>query len=95
MARRNRVAREHRVGGPSAALRMSAERATRALRATYRLQLTTEFGFEQARDLGPYLDRLGVSHIYSSPILMSRSGSTHGAHSRPPHRPDSVVRTRR
>ena len=26
----------------------------------------------------PYLERLGISHLYSSPILKSRPGSTHG-----------------
>jgi (1->4)-alpha-D-glucan 1-alpha-D-glucosylmutase len=26
----------------------------------------------------PYLDRLGISHIYASPIFTARSGSTHG-----------------
>jgi (1->4)-alpha-D-glucan 1-alpha-D-glucosylmutase len=48
------------------------------LRATYRLQLGDGFGFEQARELVPYLKRLGASHLYLSPSLQSRSGSTHG-----------------
>ncbi|HET9719761.1 MAG TPA: malto-oligosyltrehalose synthase [Solirubrobacteraceae bacterium] len=48
------------------------------LRATYRLQLTSEFGFESARALIPYLRDLGVSHVYLSPSLQARSGSTHG-----------------
>ena len=47
-------------------------------RATYRLQLTPEFGFAAARELVPYLNRLGVSDIYCSPILTARPGSTHG-----------------
>jgi (1->4)-alpha-D-glucan 1-alpha-D-glucosylmutase len=50
----------------------------RALRATYRLQFRREFGFEDARRLGPYLARLGVSHVYASPYLRARAGSTHG-----------------
>jgi (1->4)-alpha-D-glucan 1-alpha-D-glucosylmutase len=46
--------------------------------ATYRLQLTTEFGFAAARALVPYLQELGVSHLYLSPVLQARRGSTHG-----------------
>jgi (1->4)-alpha-D-glucan 1-alpha-D-glucosylmutase len=48
------------------------------LRATYRLQLTSEFGFAAARRVVPYLRGLGVSHLYLSPSLQARSGSTHG-----------------
>jgi (1->4)-alpha-D-glucan 1-alpha-D-glucosylmutase len=48
------------------------------LRATYRLQLTDEFGFAAARALIPYLRRLGVSHLYLSPVWQARPGSTHG-----------------
>ena len=48
------------------------------LRATYRLQLTREFGFAQARALVPYLRDLGISHLYLSPSFQARPGSTHG-----------------
>jgi (1->4)-alpha-D-glucan 1-alpha-D-glucosylmutase len=48
------------------------------LRATYRLQLTSEFGFAAARALVPYLRDLGVSHLYLSPSFQARPGSTHG-----------------
>lgn len=48
------------------------------LLATYRIQLTPEFGFEQLRSRLPYLARLGVSHIYLSPCLEAVSGSAHG-----------------
>jgi (1->4)-alpha-D-glucan 1-alpha-D-glucosylmutase len=48
------------------------------LRATYRLQLTPEFGFAAARGVVPYLSALGISHLYLSPVLEARSGSTHG-----------------
>lgn len=34
--------------------------------ATYRLQLTPEFGFAEAEALIPYLDRLCVSHPHLS-----------------------------
>ena len=47
-------------------------------RATYRLQLNREFTFEDAARIVPYLARLGVSHVYASPILMARPGSMHG-----------------
>jgi (1->4)-alpha-D-glucan 1-alpha-D-glucosylmutase len=47
-------------------------------RATYRLQFRGEFGFDDAAVLAPYLARLGVSHVYASPYLKARPGSTHG-----------------
>jgi (1->4)-alpha-D-glucan 1-alpha-D-glucosylmutase len=47
-------------------------------RATYRLQFTREFGFAAAARLAPYLAALGVSHVYASPYLRARPGSTHG-----------------
>ena len=47
-------------------------------RATYRLQLTPEFGFAAAQAQIPYLRDLGVSHLYLSPSLQARPGSTHG-----------------
>jgi (1->4)-alpha-D-glucan 1-alpha-D-glucosylmutase len=49
-----------------------------AFRATYRLQLGPGLGFEQARELVPYLRDLGVSHLYLSPSFQARPGSTHG-----------------
>jgi (1->4)-alpha-D-glucan 1-alpha-D-glucosylmutase len=48
------------------------------LRATYRLQLTRDFGFADAAARVPYLRDLGVSHLYLSPALQARPGSTHG-----------------
>jgi (1->4)-alpha-D-glucan 1-alpha-D-glucosylmutase len=47
-------------------------------RATYRVQLTKDFGFEQAAALVPYLKDLGISHLYASPFLKARPGSSHG-----------------
>ncbi len=47
-------------------------------RATYRLQFHKGFAFDTALPLAPYLARLGISHVYSSPILKSRAGSRHG-----------------
>jgi (1->4)-alpha-D-glucan 1-alpha-D-glucosylmutase len=46
--------------------------------ASYRLQLTPEFTFEDVRRLLPYFRKLGVSHLYLSPITEARLGSTHG-----------------
>ena len=48
------------------------------LRATYRLQLGPGLRFSDVRSLVPYLKDLGVSHLYLSPSLQARSGSTHG-----------------
>lgn len=45
---------------------------------TYRLQLHHEFGFADAERVVEYLSRLGVSHLYLSPILQAASGSLHG-----------------
>ncbi|MFN3671500.1 MAG: malto-oligosyltrehalose synthase [Bosea sp. (in: a-proteobacteria)] len=47
-------------------------------RATYRLQFHAGFGFDDAVAIVPYLARLGVSHVYASPIQTARPGSTHG-----------------
>lgn len=47
-------------------------------RATYRLQFHAGFGFADAARLAPYLSALGVSHVYASPYLKARPGSTHG-----------------
>jgi (1->4)-alpha-D-glucan 1-alpha-D-glucosylmutase len=47
-------------------------------RATYRVQLHREFTFADATALVPYLADLGVSHVYCSPYLRARPGSTHG-----------------
>jgi (1->4)-alpha-D-glucan 1-alpha-D-glucosylmutase len=47
-------------------------------RATYRLQFNASFTFDHAVRIVPYLKRLGVSHVYASPIQAARPGSTHG-----------------
>jgi (1->4)-alpha-D-glucan 1-alpha-D-glucosylmutase len=49
-----------------------------SLRATYRLQLGPDLALPRARELVPYLVDLGVSHVYLSPVLQARKGSTHG-----------------
>jgi len=53
-------------------------RPGRLPRATYRLQLNREFTFADATRVVPYLARLGISHVYASPILKARAGSMHG-----------------
>jgi (1->4)-alpha-D-glucan 1-alpha-D-glucosylmutase len=46
--------------------------------STYRVQLSAAFPFAAARSVVPYLADLGVSHLYTSPVLRARSGSSHG-----------------
>jgi (1->4)-alpha-D-glucan 1-alpha-D-glucosylmutase len=48
------------------------------VRATYRVQLHQGFTFHDAAALAGYLAALGISHLYCSPYLHSRPGSTHG-----------------
>src|SRR5246500_1422086 len=58
--------------------KMSEIGGTPIPRATYRLQFHKGFGFADAAALAPYLARLGISHVYASPYLKARPGSTHG-----------------
>ena len=46
--------------------------------ATYRVQLTADFGFDKAAAIIPYLKSLGITHLYASPFLKARAGSSHG-----------------
>ena len=46
--------------------------------ACYRLQFNRDFTFRRASETLVYLARLGITHIYASPLLQSRSGSQHG-----------------
>ena len=46
--------------------------------ATYRLQLTGDFDFDAAAQVAPYLKALGISHVYASPFMKARKGSSHG-----------------
>jgi (1->4)-alpha-D-glucan 1-alpha-D-glucosylmutase len=47
-------------------------------RTTYRLQFHAGFTFGDATELIPYLSALGITHVYASPYLKARAGSTHG-----------------
>jgi (1->4)-alpha-D-glucan 1-alpha-D-glucosylmutase len=51
---------------------------TRIPSATYRLQLNKDFRFSDASKILDYLNELGISDVYLSPILGSRKGSVHG-----------------
>ena len=46
--------------------------------STYRLQLHENFGFDEAAAIAPYLKKLGVTHVYSSPYLQAAPHSMHG-----------------
>lgn len=46
--------------------------------ATYRVQLHAGFRFEDARAIVPYLAKLGITDLYTSPYLKAAPGSTHG-----------------
>jgi (1->4)-alpha-D-glucan 1-alpha-D-glucosylmutase len=46
--------------------------------ATYRVQLNSRMTFSEIKKIISYLSDLGISEIYSSPILKSRKGSAHG-----------------
>jgi (1->4)-alpha-D-glucan 1-alpha-D-glucosylmutase len=46
--------------------------------ATYRIQLTANFDFDAAAAIVPYLKALGITHLYASPFMKARKGSTHG-----------------
>ena len=46
--------------------------------STYRLQVHRDFPLPAARDIVPYLARLGVGDVYTSPYFTAEPGSTHG-----------------
>ena len=46
--------------------------------STYRLQIHGGFPLTAARDLVPYLQRLGIGAVYTSPYFAAEPGSTHG-----------------
>ena len=48
------------------------------LSATARLQFHKGFTLDNATALVPYFASLGISHLYASPLLKARAGSTHG-----------------
>ena len=46
--------------------------------ATYRVQLNKQFPFANTQALVPYLHRLGITDLYTSPFLKAQPGSLHG-----------------
>lgn len=46
--------------------------------ATYRLQLNRNLDFTRVSEITPYLQALGVTDIYASPVLKAKTGSLHG-----------------
>ncbi len=70
----------HGLETPAAADAPASARPRQAIipRATYRVQLHADFRFADATALAPYLAALGISHLYISPPLRARPGSTHG-----------------
>jgi (1->4)-alpha-D-glucan 1-alpha-D-glucosylmutase len=58
--------------------RESGSLASAPPRATYRLQMHRDFAFDKATAVLPYLAKLGISHVYLSPIQTAQPGSTHG-----------------
>ncbi|MGV9859117.1 malto-oligosyltrehalose synthase [Gordonia sp. NPDC003425] len=59
--------------------------------ATYRVQLTPDFGFAQTTAVLDHLAALGISHIYLSPIGAAMPGSTHGYDWVPPPQVSHVL----
>lgn len=49
-----------------------------SLNATYRLQLNQTFPLKNATEILEYLNQLGISHCYFSPILQAKKDSMHG-----------------
>jgi (1->4)-alpha-D-glucan 1-alpha-D-glucosylmutase len=46
--------------------------------STYRVQFGPQFRFTDGERIVPYLDALGIGHLYASPYFRARPGSTHG-----------------
>ena len=46
--------------------------------STYRLQLNANFNFSQAASVVSYLNDLGITDLYTSPLFKARRGSLHG-----------------
>lgn len=46
--------------------------------STYRLQFNQHLRFSDAKDLVPYLHELGITDLYTSPLLQAKRGSMHG-----------------
>ncbi|HET6494190.1 MAG TPA: alpha-amylase family glycosyl hydrolase, partial [Thermoleophilia bacterium] len=67
-------------------------RTRRLPAATYRLQLGPQLDFMRARALLPYLQSLGITTVYISPLLQSVRGG-HGYDVTDPRRPNDALGT--
>ena len=74
---------------------MTPRQAAHVPGASYRLQLNAGFTFRDAREAVAYLDRLGVTDLYLSPVFAVRSGSAHGYDIVDPTRVSPVLGGRR
>jgi maltooligosyltrehalose synthase len=61
--------------------------------STYRLQFHKDFNFDDFEKIIPYLQKLGVSTVYASPILEATPGSMHGYDGLNPHRINPEIGT--
>lgn len=57
---------------------ISRTRLNRIPRSTYRLQLGSDLTLNQVLGLLPYLQNLGISDLYLSPLFRARAESSHG-----------------
>jgi len=62
-----------------------------APRATYRVQVRPDFDLAASAELAGYLADLGVTHLYSAPLLDAAPGSEHGYDVTDPTRVDEVL----
>ncbi len=61
-----------------AATSACSRRVNRIPLSTYRLQLGADLTLDQAHDLLSYLQNLGISDLYLSPLFRARAESSHG-----------------
>lgn len=61
--------------------------------STYRLQFNEQFTFAQLEEILDYLEQLGISTIYASPIFSAVPGSMHGYDGVDPHRINPAIGT--
>lgn len=59
--------------------------------ATYRIQLHADFTFKELKDILDYLDQLGISTVYASPIFTATPGSKHGYDVTEPHQINPAI----
>jgi (1->4)-alpha-D-glucan 1-alpha-D-glucosylmutase len=61
--------------------------------STYRVQLNSNFTFNDFRNILEYLHNLGIGTVYAAPVTASRPGSTHGYDVVDPHTIDFEIGT--